>query len=39
LLFGADRLNLLGEPIVSLKRTILVTFPAGFAATVVDSMC
>jgi len=38
LLFGVDRFNLLGEPIVSTKRTILVAFPASFAATVVDSM-
>ena len=38
LLFGVDRFDLLGEPIVSLKRTILVAFPASFAATVVDSL-
>jgi hypothetical protein len=38
LLFGVNRFDLLGEPIVSLKRTILVAFPASFAATVVYSM-
>jgi len=38
LLFGVDRFDLMGEPIVSIKRTILVAFPASFAATVVDSM-
>jgi len=37
-LFGMDRCDLLREPIVSLKRTLLVAFPASFAATVVDSM-
>lgn len=38
LLIGVDRFDLLAEPVVSLKRTILVAFPASFAATVVDSM-
>jgi len=38
LLFGVDRLDLLGHPWVSLKRTILVAFPACFAATAVDSI-
>ncbi len=38
LLFGVDRLELLGHPWVSLKRTILVAFPACFAATAVDSI-
>ena len=37
LLLGVDRLDLL-HPIVGLKRTILVAFPASFAATVVDSL-
>ena len=36
LLFGVDRLNLLSEPLIGIKRTILVAFPASFAATVVD---
>lgn len=36
LLFGVDRLNLLSDPLVAIKRTILVAFPASFAATVVD---
>ena len=38
LLFGIDRLELLQDPLVALKRTILVAFPASFAATVVDSI-
>ena len=38
LLFGVDRFDLVVEPIVSLKRTVLVAFPASFAATVVDSL-
>jgi len=38
LLFGVDRFDLLAEPVVSLKRAVLVAFPASFAATVVDSM-
>jgi len=37
LLVGLDRFDLL-EPWVSLKRTILVAFPASFAATVVDGL-
>jgi len=37
LLIGLDRFDLL-EPWVSLKRTILVAFPASFAATVVDGL-
>jgi len=37
LLFGIDRVDVLGEPLVALKRTILVAFPASFAATVVDN--
>jgi uncharacterized membrane protein len=37
LLFGLDRLDVFQEPLVALKRTILVAFPASFAATVVDS--
>jgi len=38
LLFGVDKLELLTAPLVSLKRVILVAFPASFAATVVDSV-
>ena len=37
LLLGLDRLDLFQEPLVALKRTILVAFPASFAATLVDS--
>jgi len=38
LLFGVDRLELLAHPWVALKRSILVAFPASFAATVVDNL-
>lgn len=38
LLFGIDRLELTTDPILALKRTILVAFPASFAATAVDSL-
>jgi uncharacterized membrane protein len=38
ILFGVDHLELLDAPWVGLKRTILVAFPASFAATVVDSL-
>ena len=38
LLYGVDRLELLTDPIVGFKRTILVAFPASFAATVVDGL-
>ncbi len=37
LLFGIDRLELFQDPLIALKRTIFVAFPASFAATVVDS--
>ena len=37
LLLGLDRLDLFEEPVVALKRTILVAFPASFAAALVDS--
>lgn len=37
LLYGVNRLGLFENPAVALKRTILVAFPASFAATVVDS--
>ena len=38
LLFGVDRLDLFGHPWVAIKRTVLVAFPACFAATVVDHL-
>jgi uncharacterized membrane protein len=38
LLFGVDRLDLFGYPWVAIKRTVLVAFPACFAATVVDHL-
>lgn len=38
ILVGVDRLELLTQPWVGIKRTILVAFPASFAATVVDSL-
>ena len=37
LLLGLDRLDLFQEPLIALKRTILIAFPASFAATLVDS--
>ena len=37
MLLGLDRLDLFQEPLVALKRTMLVAFPASFAATFVDS--
>ncbi len=37
LLLGVDRIDLLQDPLIALKRTILVAFPASFAATAVDS--
>jgi len=37
LLFGFDRLDLFEQPLIALKRTILVAFPASFAATTIDS--
>jgi len=38
LLWGVDRFDLAGEFWVSIKRAVLVAFPACFAATVVDSL-
>jgi uncharacterized membrane protein len=38
LLFGVDHLDLFGDPWVAIKRTVLVAFPACFAATVVDHL-
>ena len=37
LLFGIDRIELWQEPLVAIKRAIIVAFPASFAATAVDS--
>ena len=37
LLLGVDRLEPFSNPLVGLKRAILVAFPASFAATAVDS--
>ena len=37
LLFGIDRLDLFQDPLIAFKRTILVAFPATFAATALDS--
>jgi uncharacterized membrane protein len=37
ILFGVDRLELSVDVWVGIKRTILVAFPASFAATAVDS--
>ncbi len=33
LLLGVDRIDLQQDPLIALKRTILVAFPASFAAT------
>jgi uncharacterized membrane protein len=38
ILFGVDRLELFVHPWIGIKRTILVAFPASFAATVVDGL-
>ena len=38
LLFAVHRFDLFGAPLIGLKRAILVTFPACFAATGVDSV-
>jgi len=38
LLLAINRFDLLGAPLIGLKRAILVTFPACFAATGVDSI-
>lgn len=37
-LFAIGKLPLVTETLVAIKRTIIVAFPACFAATVVDSM-
>lgn len=36
-LLAVDVLPLFSDPAVALKRTIIVAFPASFAATTVDS--
>jgi len=36
-LLGIDRLDLFQNPMAALNRTIIVAFPASFAATLVDS--
>lgn len=38
ILFAVGRLELLTDPLVGLKRSVLVAFPASFAATAVDSL-
>lgn len=38
MLFAIDQLPLLSDPIVAIKRMIVVALPASFAATVVDSL-
>jgi len=37
-LFAIGKLPLLTDPMVAIKRTIIVAFPASLAATVVDSL-
>ena len=37
MLFGLGQFDLIGEPVIGFKRTIIVAFPASFAATAVDS--
>jgi len=37
-LLAIDRLPLCSQTLVAIKRTIIVAFPASFAATVVDSL-
>lgn len=38
ILLAVDRLELLTDPLVGLKRAVLVAVPASFAATAVDSL-
>ena len=38
ILLSIDRLELFVDPVVALKRTLIVAFPASFSATVVDSI-
>lgn len=37
-LLAVDKLPLLADPVVALKRTILVSLPASFVATMFDSL-
>lgn len=37
-LLAADKLPLVSDPMVALKRTILTSLPASFFATVVDGL-
>jgi uncharacterized membrane protein len=37
ILFSVDRLEIFDHALIGIKRTILVAFPASFAATAVDS--
>jgi len=38
ILFAIDHLPLITDPIVAIKRMIIVALPASFAATVIDSI-
>ena len=38
MLAGIDRLGLWVDPALAIKRTVIIAFPASFAATVVDSI-
>ncbi len=38
ILFAIDQLPLFDDPVVAIKRMIIVALPASFAATVVDSL-
>jgi hypothetical protein len=38
MLFRLGQLDLFNEPLIGLKRTIIVAFPASFAATAFDSL-
>ena len=38
ILFAIDQLPIITDPIVAIKRMIIVALPASFTATVVDSM-
>lgn len=38
ILFAIDQLPLITDPVVAIKRMIIVALPASFTATVVDSM-
>ena len=38
LLLGIDRFELFTDPVLGLKRAVLVAFPASFAATTLDNL-